>query len=48
MISQHSREEQLMLNFIHSLNSGKLNKNNNCLKLTIRSLQTYIKFSFRY
>ena len=36
MISKHSREEQLMLNLIHSLNCGKLNKNNNCLNLTIR------------
>jgi len=36
MISQHSRDEQLMLNLIHFFNCGKLNKNNNCLNLTIR------------
>jgi hypothetical protein len=26
MISQHSRDEQIMLNLIHYLNCGKLNK----------------------
>jgi len=38
MISQHSlfRDEQLMLNLIHYFDCGKLNKNNNCLNLTIR------------
>lgn len=36
MISQHSRDEQLMLSLIHYFNCGKLNKNNNCFNLTIR------------
>ena len=39
MITQHSRDEQLMLSLIHYFNCGKLNKNNNCFNLTIRKFE---------
>ena len=39
IITQHSRDEQLLLSLIHYFNCGKLNKNNNCFNLTIRKFE---------